>query len=115
MWRGGSYSLDARDRRIGETIAIISVMKKTTVIMTSATLVSTPERMYWIVSKIVTTSNTIQNKINKTHNTYIFDMITPGKRGFPPGLVQPETTGIIDPYDALPDQAAHHDKDVIIR
>lgn len=95
-------------------MAMIRVMKHTAVIMTSATLVSTPEMMYWIVSTIVTTSTTIQNKINKTHNTYILDMITPGKRGFPPGLVQPETTGIIDPYDALPDQAAHHHKDIVI-
>ena len=96
-------------------MAMIRVMKKTTVIITSATLVSTPERMYWIVSTIVTTSNTIQNEIYKTHNTYIFDMITPGKRGFPPGLVQPETAGIIDPDDTLPYQAAHHYKDIIIR
>ena len=28
---------------------------------------------------------------------------------------QPETAGIIDPYDTLPDQAAHGNKDVIIR
>lgn len=96
-------------------MAMIRVMKHTVVIMTSATLESTPKRMRWIVSTIVTISTTIQNIINETHNTYILDMITPGKRGFPPGLVQPETTGIIDPYDALPDQAAHHDKDVIIR
>lgn len=69
---------------IGETIAMIRVMKHTIVIMTSATLASTPKRMYWIVSTIVTTSTTIQNKINKTHNTYIFDMITPGKKGVSP-------------------------------
>lgn len=115
MWRGGSYSFDARDRIVGETIAMIRVMKHTEVIMTSATLASIPERMHWIVSTIVTTSTTIQNMINETHNTYILDMITPGKRGFPPGLDQPETAGIIDPYDALPDQAAHHDKDIVTR